>query len=115
LIRETPDVEKLLAETSRAAAKAFSVPEKQCWATFRPIEPGTYYEGGKLRYPEEAPLVSPLVTVSAYEGRSGEQKAELLRGVAKAVGDGLGTNPDNVFVEYREISKGDVFTGGKVR
>jgi len=109
-----PDVAGLLREASRAVARAFDVPEKQCWSLWRSIAPGTYHEGARLRGAGEAAEVSPLVTVSLYRGRSAEQKAAALKGLAAAVGQALGSDPDNVFVELHEIQEGHVHTGGQV-
>ena len=114
LVEGEPDLQTLLVDTSEAAARAFSIPAKQCWVTFSRIEPGTYLEGSVLRDEADAAEVSPLVTVSVYQGRDLEQKAALLREIALAVGHGLHVDPDNVFVELREIPRGHVFTGGNV-
>ena len=115
LVRTPPDVEALLRATARAVASALGSDERHCWATFRALEPGSYLEGGRLRTAEEAQEVSPLVTILAAHGRSGEQKAAALRAVAAAVGQGLGSDPANVFVEYRELPPGHVHAGGEVR
>ncbi len=115
LVREPPDVPALLRATSRAVAQALGADERHCWVTFREIAPGTYLEGGEVRTAADALEVSPLVTVVAYRGRSPEQKAAALVAVARAVGQGLGSDPANVFVEYREIPEGHVHTGGAVR
>ena len=79
------------------------------------VAPGSYFEGGRVRGRGDALEASPLVTVRAFRGRTLEQKAACLRAVARAVGATLGSDPDNVFVEYREILEGHVFTGGEVR
>ncbi|MBI4614036.1 MAG: tautomerase family protein [Planctomycetes bacterium] len=114
LVDRPPDVALLLEGTVRAAAEAFGTEPRQCWATFRELPSGTYLEGGRVRDSSEAALVSPLVTVLAYRGRTRDVKARVLAAVAEAVGRGLGTPPENVFVEYREIPEGHVFTGGEV-
>ena len=115
LVAEPPDVAVLLARTAEAVAAALGADVRGCWVTFREIAPGTYFEGGKLRGVEDAAEVAPLVTIVAAAGRPAEQKARALRAVAAAVGAGLGTDPDNVFVEYRELPAGHVHTGGQIR
>ena len=108
LTASEPDVAGLLREASRAVAQAFDVPEKQCWSLWRPIAPGTYHEGARLRGVDDAAEVSPLVTVSLYRGRSAEQKAAALKGLDAAVGQALGSDPDNVFVELHEIGVSEI-------
>lgn len=115
LLREPIDPSALVASVSRAAAAALGADVRHCWTVFREIAPGSYFEGGRVRGRDDALEVSPLVTVRAYRGRSPEQKAACLRAVARAVGEALGSDPANVFVEYREIAEGHVFTGGDVR
>jgi len=115
LVAEPPDVAMLLARTAEAVADALGADVRGCWVTFREIAPGTYFEGGELRGVEDAAEVAPLVTIVVAAGRTAEQKARALRAVAAAVGEGLGTDPDNVFVEYREIPAGHVHTGGQIR
>lgn len=115
LVREPPDVPALLRATSSAIAEALGVDARSCWVTFRELAPGTYLEGGLVRTATDAHEASPLVTILAYRGRSPAQKAAALRAVARAVGEGLGSEPANVFVEYRELPEGHVHTGGEVR
>jgi hypothetical protein len=54
------------------------------------------------------------VAILALEGRTLEEKGAALRAAALAVGRGLGSNPENVFVEFRAIPKGQVFSGGTI-
>ncbi len=115
LVRERPDLPALLDGVARATAEALGADLRSCWVVFHEIAPGTYLEGGRVRDREDALEVSPLVTVRAYRGRTLEQKAKLLPAVAGAVGAALGLDPALVFVEYREIPEGHVFTGGQVR
>jgi phenylpyruvate tautomerase PptA (4-oxalocrotonate tautomerase family) len=115
LVGEPPRVAELIEAVSRAAASALGTDVRHCFTTFREIAPGSYFEGGRVRGRGDALEASPLVTVRAFRGRTLEQKAACLRAVARAVGATLGSDPDNVFVEYREILEGHVFTGGEVR
>ena len=115
LVAAPPDVPALLASTAHALAEALDIDVRRCWVTFREIAPGAYYEGGKLRAAADAADVAPLVTIITAAGRTPDQKTRALRAVAQAVGAGLGTDPDNVFVEYREMPPGHVHTGGQIR
>jgi len=115
LVGPGADVPALLTTVAGAAAAAFEVPLEHCWATFSPLAPGAYLEGGRVRGEADALEASPLVTVTAAHGRDPERKAAVLRAVARAVGAALGVDPDLVFVEYREIPPGHVHTGGSIR
>lgn len=115
LVREPPDVAALLHATAQAVAQALGADARSCWVTFRELPAGTYLEGGVVRTAADAHEAAPLVTILAYQGRTPEQKAAALRAVARAVGEGLGSDPANVFVEYRELPGGHVHTGGEVR
>lgn len=115
LVREAPDVPALLKAVSEAVAGALGADPRSCWVTFRELAPGTYLEGGRVRTAAEAREVSPLVEIHALHGRSSMQKANAMKAVARAVGVALGSDPENVFVEYRELPAGHVYTGGQVR
>lgn len=115
LVRESPDLPALLGAVSRATAEALECDARSCWVVFREIAPGAYLEGGRVRGKEDANEISPIVTIRAYRGRTLEQKGRALAAVAAAVGGALGLDPALVFVEYREIPEGHVFTGGLVR
>lgn len=115
LVAAPPDVPALVASTAQALAEALDIDVRRCWVTFREIASGTYYEGGKLRTAADAAEVAPLVTIVTAAGRTAEQKERALRAVAAAVGAGLGADPGNVFVEYREMPPGHVHTGGQIR
>ena len=115
LIDQPPAIGELLKKTAQAAADALGIELKRVWATFKPIEAGAYLEGGVLRQTNDALEVAPIVDIRALHGRPADKKRACLEAVARAVGQGLGVDPDNVFVEYREIPSGHVFTGGAVR
>lgn len=78
------------------------------------IDEGHFFEGGQLRGAADAGLVAPLVTLSLRTGRPDAALRLALRAIAEAVGQGLGLDPDLVFVECREIPAGRVHTGGEV-
>lgn len=109
------DVYALLSQASDAVAKGLDVPPGQCWAVFQEIGDGEYLEGGVQRHNHYGAVHSPLVTITAYQGRDKKKVARALEGVAKAVTGAYGFEPGNVFVEYRETPEGCVFTGGMVK
>jgi len=114
LVAGEPDRAVLLTDVATEAAKALEIDERYCWATFRPIESGGFFEGGRIRFKEDAHHVSPIVRISLYQGHGARQKGRLLASVAQAVARHLGVPMDNVYVELCEIPKGHVFAGGKV-
>lgn len=107
------DVEALLERVSAAVAGAFSLELAQCWSCFTEIMPGEMFEGGRFR--DATGRHSPLVTLSAYRGRTPEEVRCALEAVADEVVDAFGFADGDVFVEYREINEGEVYTGGSVR
>ncbi len=115
LVATSPVVEPMLNEVSRAAAAAFDEHPRHFWVTFTALRAGNYLEGGHVRGVDDAHRVAPLVTISAFEGRSDQEIADCLRAVAHAVGKHLNLDPELVFVEYRELGPGRVYTGGDVR
>lgn len=112
---ESLQVANLLIEVSGAVAEAFGIDVEQCWSCFTEIRPGEYLEGGRLRGLDGDTQHSPLVTVTAYEGRSAKEIAAALNGVAEAVIANLGMEKGDVFVEFHELRAGQVYTGGSVR
>ncbi len=115
LVRTPPDLGALLPAVAEVTGRALGVDPARCWASFHAVPSGAWYEGGRVRTVDDGAPVSPVVTIAAYTGRSLEQKAQALRGVAAAVGEALGCEPGAVFVEYREIPQGHVHTAGTVR
>ena len=109
------DVGELLRATSKAVSVAFSLEPEQCWSCFTEVRAGEMFEGGEFRGSPETARHSPLVTIAAYEGRSQVEIASALNGVADAVVSHFGFEAGDVFVEYRELRKGTVHTGGEVR
>ena len=112
---ERLDVATLLREASGAVAEAFGIDAGQCWSCFTEIRPGEYLEGGRLRGLDGDSRHSPLVTVTAYEGRSATEISTALDGVAEVVLASFKLERGDVFVEYHELRAGQVHTGGSVR
>ena len=108
------DTPVLLQSCSAAVADAFDCPVEQCWTLFLEVQDGDYFEGGRLRT-RESESHSPVAILSAYRGRPESQVATALRGVADCITAAYGNELSDVFVEYRELQPGQVFTGGEVR
>lgn len=114
LIDGDADVGAMLGEVAKAAALALGTEERYCWATFRPLASGCYYEGGRLRDADDASVASPIVRIAAYAGRPPEVKRRLLTAIAEVVGEHLGVPVASVFVEVREMAPGNVLAGGRI-
>ena len=108
------DIAALLHRCSEEVAVAFDYPPEHCWSLFVELHDGEYLEGGSFRSVHTG-THSPVAILSAYQGRSEDQIAGALRGVAAAITTAYGYDPGDVFVEYRELKAGQIFTGGEVR
>ena len=56
----------------------------------------------------------PLVTVKAIEGRTAEQKRELVKDVTQAVVKHFGVKPESVIVDIMEYKKENFAEAGKL-
>ena len=112
--KEGVAIPKLLQEASAAVAGAFGLEVSQCWSTFSEVQPGEIFEGGAWRGIDGNDWHSPLVTLSAYHGRTKEQIAKALERLADVVVAAFEFGPGDVFVEYHELQPGRVHTGGRV-
>jgi 4-oxalocrotonate tautomerase len=56
----------------------------------------------------------PIVTVQMWEGRSEDQKRELVKAITDAVVEKAGTVPEAVHVVIYDISKSDWAIGGEL-
>ena len=65
-----------------------------------------------LIYPLEIPM--PLITVELFEGRSVEQKRQIVAGLTKTMCDITGGNPSAVQVMIRDVQKSDWGFGGEL-
>lgn len=111
----TPDdMPGFLHAVSLATATALATEPARCWVAFHPLAPGHYLEGGAVRGAADARHVSPLVTLSLKAGRPDAALRAALAAIAAAVGDGLGLDPDLVFVALQELPAGRVFSGGRI-
>jgi 4-oxalocrotonate tautomerase len=56
----------------------------------------------------------PLVTVDMWEGRTVEQKKELVEGITSAMNEKLGIPPEAISIIIRDVPKHNWATGGKL-
>ena len=56
----------------------------------------------------------PLVTIDMWEGRSVEQKKELVEGITSVFTEKLGLTPENVTIIIRDVPKHNWASGGKL-
>ncbi len=108
------DIGRLLTRCTAAAADALGIPQGYCWAIFQQVAPGTYAEGDRIWSASEALRAAPLISITALEGRTSELKAAVLRATAAVVAESLAVPLGQVFAEYRDIPKGQAFSGGSI-
>lgn len=56
----------------------------------------------------------PLVTVDMWEGRTVEQKKELVEGITSVMNTKLGIPPEAISIIIRDVPKHNWATGGKL-
>jgi 4-oxalocrotonate tautomerase len=56
----------------------------------------------------------PTIHVEMFEGRTPEQKKNLVKALTQAVVDSLGAKPEAVDVILREVKRSDWATGGEL-
>ncbi len=106
------DVERALGAICDEVATRLGEEPSGTWATFRTLE--HYLEGRDEPDVQPRSTHPPLVRVIAFEGRSSEQIAELLRCVASVLAAEFQLEEGNVFVVYEEARAGRLYTGGDV-
>lgn len=110
--RDPSRIPAMLREAAVEGAKAFGIPEHKVWATYEEIRPNWLAEGGKsAEHPGEA-THPPLVLVRALSGRTKEMKHAFLTAVCTAIGRGLGIPSTNVWVQFVEMEKSEVWHNG---
>lgn len=57
----------------------------------------------------------PIVTIEWYEGRSAEQKREIAEKLTELLVDVGKTQPDHVWIRFKDSSQSDWAMGGKVQ
>lgn len=108
------NIGQLLTRSTAAAADALGIPQNYCWAIFQPVAPGAYAEGDCVWAAPDAGKAAPLISITALEGRTPELKANVLQATAGVVAQYLAVPIEQVFAEYRDIPKGQAFSGGRV-
>jgi 4-oxalocrotonate tautomerase len=56
----------------------------------------------------------PIVTINMIEGRSKEQKAQIVKEITDTLVRVAGAKPENVRISIREYSKDNLAKGGKL-
>jgi 4-oxalocrotonate tautomerase len=57
----------------------------------------------------------PIVTIEWYEGRTPEQKAELARRLTDLLVEVGKTEPEHVWIRFKDSAKGDWAMGGELQ
>ena len=56
----------------------------------------------------------PLVTIKIIEGRTIEQKRNMVRDVTEAIAKNIGCKPEAVNIDIVDLKKENIATGGKL-
>jgi phenylpyruvate tautomerase PptA (4-oxalocrotonate tautomerase family) len=108
------DVPVALSYVTTELAALLGEEPQGTWATWETIEPGRYAEGSDSPTTQPRHTHPPLVTVTAFEGRSAELVEQMLTCVAETLARALDLGEGNIFVTYDEAWSGRVYTGGRV-
>ncbi len=109
---EGTDVARVLGTLCTELAALLGERPEETWATWRTLD--HYVEGERGATAQPHSTHPPLVTVTAFEGRSPEQIGAMLSLVADVLARELSIEPGNVFVTYEEARRGRLYTGGEV-
>ncbi len=105
----------VLARVCADLAKAVGCPERQVWATWETLPPGTYAEADAAPELQPRDTHPPMARILAMEGRDAEHVTAMLDSVARSLAATLPIDEGNTFVRYEELRRGRVAWGGKVR
>ena len=111
--KDPAKVPAMLREAAKGGARAFGIPEKQCWALWSEVAPSHYAEGDALAQHPSAESHPPLVLIRALRGRTQEMKAAFLTAVSEAIGKGLGIPATAVWIHFVEMEKAEIWHNGK--
>lgn len=53
----------------------------------------------------------PYIKIALMEGRSEAQKKAVARGIARVMGEELGTKPEHLWIRFEDTALSDWFTG----
>ncbi len=62
----------------------------------------------------KAGVKMPFVSIDMLEGRTLEQKREIVRRVTDVISEVAGVKPADVWIKFNEMKKEDFSTGGKL-
>ncbi|MDO7906349.1 2-hydroxymuconate tautomerase family protein [Paenibacillus sp. JX-17] len=57
----------------------------------------------------------PFITVKVLEGKTTEQKSELVRRMTQVVSESFDVEPDKVFIFFEDLAKKDYGKNGKLQ
>ncbi|WP_036229115.1 tautomerase family protein [Marinobacterium jannaschii] len=104
-------VENILNKITSYASEALAIPADYCWALFENQPHGTFVEGNRIVSPAQGNVI--IASVAALEGRTMQQKSAVMNAVSRAIVEGAGLSASQVFIEYRDIPKGQAFSAGE--
>lgn len=96
-------------------AALMKLPEHQVWATWQPIAPGNYVEGGKGAEVQPESTHPPIVNLIAFEGRPESLMEQVIIRAADILSSELKLERGNVYLQFSETKSGRTYTGGELR
>jgi hypothetical protein len=109
------DVPAALSNACLAVAAAAGIKPTAVFATWTTINPGCFVEGGKPADIQPKATHPPIVTLTAFEGRTPEMVEKMIMGAVNALTTHLKLAPGNVFLTYTEAKSGMIHTGGQIK
>ena len=109
------DVPATLKKLACAVAAATEVAPQRVFATWETLPPDWYAEGENTSKSQPAGTHPPIVTSTAFEGRSPATVRKMILAVVEVLGRELGIEQGNAFVTYCEARAGQIYTGGQIR
>ncbi|MBL7670318.1 MAG: hypothetical protein JNM39_07510 [Bdellovibrionaceae bacterium] len=96
-------------------ATIMKISERQVWATWAPILPGDYLEGGNSANIQPDSTHPPIVNLVAFEGRPESLIEKVINQAAVILCEELKIETGNVYIQFTETKSGRTYVGGELR
>ena len=109
------DIQRVLKDIACAVAIATSMPAHRVFATWETIQNGWFVEGETAAATQQKATHPPIVSLTAFEGRSSETIRKMITAIADTLAKHLPIEAGNAFISYIEAKSGQIFTGGAIK
>jgi hypothetical protein len=96
-------------------ATVMKIPEHQVWATWDPILPGHYVEGGVSADVQPNSTHPPIINLIAFEGRPDSLMEKVIIRAAEVLSAELKLEKGNVYIQFTETRSGRTYVGGELK